>query len=146
MSRDPSSLPRRRALAALFRSAAALFESFAADGPHGAPAGDALAPIQRRLDALARDVTAIRQGRTGADAALRADPLEPAKRRQVERVKAVYYKRRADYPGCSLLAVSRQVFAEDRRAAAPGGFATYGALNARASREIKREDAGGTPF
>lgn len=91
---------------------------------------------------LRQDVSGIRQGRTGPDARTRTDPLARAERRQVELVKKRYYELRKDNPHCSLFAISKAIRRADKAAGIVGGYKTDNALNSRASKEIKREDAG----
>lgn len=100
----------------------------------------------RNTKTIRQDVSAIRQGRTGADAVLHKDPLTAVERRQVNLVKARYTEKRSTNPHYSLLSVSRAVRREDHDAGIRGGYKTDLALNSRASLEIKREDAGLPPF
>jgi len=95
---------------------------------------------------IRRDVSGIREGRTGANARQREDPLTPAERRQVDSVKRRYYEKRKENPHYSLLSVSRDVRREDLKKGIAGGYKDDMALNHRASVEIKREDAGLPPF
>lgn len=104
------------------------------------------AHIAANTTTIRRDVTGIREGRTGADARLREDPLKPALRRQVNLVKKRYYAMLKDNPFTQLLPISRQIRKEDRAAGVAGGYRDDLALNNRAWKEIKREQAGMPPF
>ena len=74
--------------------------------------------------------------------AARTVSVTPTKRLQVEQVKARYYEKRELNPGYSLLSITRQVFEDGRRQGLTDGFNSLQGLNARAVREIKREDNG----
>ena len=141
MPNAESNRRRRSAFVALARSVAYLFET-QVPSSHDATLDRTLSSIEHRLRLLQRDITAIRDGKTGADKQLRADPLTPTKRLQVEQVKARYYEKRELNPGCSLLSITRQVFEDGRRQGLTDGFNSLQGLNARAVREIKREDNG----
>ena len=95
---------------------------------------------------IRRDVMGIRLGDTGPDAKLRKDPLAPAERRQVDAVKKRYYELIRENPHCHLLTISRQIRRLDHSLGKTGGYKDDFALNNRASKEIKREQAGQPPF
>ena len=104
------------------------------------------AHIAANTKTIRQDVTGIRDGRTGADARLHEDPLKPSLRRQVELVKKRYYALLKENPFTQLLPICRQVRKEDRAAGIAGGYRDDNGLNSRASKEIKREQAGHPPF
>ena len=95
---------------------------------------------------IRRDIHGIRLGDTGPDAKLHKDPLAPAERRQVDAVKKRYYELVRENPHCHLLTISRQIRRLDRSLGRIGGYKDDFALNNRASKELKREQAGLPPF
>ena len=87
-------------------------------------------------------VIPLRPLRLSSRKAARTVSVTPTKRLQVEQVKARYYEKRELNPGYSLLSITRQVFEDGRRQGLTDGFNSLQGLNARAVREIKREDNG----
>lgn len=102
--------------------------------------------LTRAATTIRGDVSAIREGRTGADARTREDPLSTSERAQVDEVKTRYYERRKANPRYSLLSVSKEVFKEWQSRCEYGGYDSFAALNTRAWKEIQREDKGLAPF
>ncbi len=98
------------------------------------------------LMAIKRDVFGIRIGDTGPNARLRSDPLTPSERRQVDEVKRRFRAKRLEDPHYPLLSVSRAVLRDAHTAGERNGYRKELSLNARASKEIKREDVGLPPF
>ena len=87
-------------------------------------------------------VIPLRPLRLSSRKAARTISVATPKRLQVEQVKARYYEKRELNPGYSLLSITRQVFEDGRRQGLTDGFNSLQGLNARAVREIKREDNG----
>ncbi len=98
------------------------------------------------LSAIKRDVSKMRAGDSGGGSDLRGDTLTPAERRQVNEVKRRFRAKRQENPHYPLLAVSRSVLRDALAVGERSGYKKELALNARASKEIKREDAGLPPF
>ena len=67
---------------------------------------------------------------------------ENNKEKTIDFSNAKYYENRELNPGYSLLSITRQVFEDGRRQGLTDGFNSLQGLNARAVREIKREDNG----
>lgn len=102
--------------------------------------------IAGMLKTIRRDISGIREGRTGREARQREDPLQPAKREQVDAVKGRYRERRQLNPRYSMLSISRCVFREWQKDGRTSGYESFEKLNNRAWKEIRREDRGLTPY
>ncbi len=109
-------------------------ESIAADTARTASAAE---KTTRNMTTLRQDVSAIRDGRTGADARLRKDPLTPAQRRQVDEVKRRYAKLLENGYTHSRLGVAKAVMREDGFAGRAIGYTDAKALDNRVAKELK---------
>ena len=108
----------------------------------GAAADRPDSSVHLNLKPKLHSVIPLRPLRLSSRKAARTVSVAMPKRLQVEQVKARYYEKRKLNPGYSLLSITRQVFEDGRRQGLTDGFNSLQGLNARAVREIKREDNG----